>query len=370
MFRNPLILVFQMTTSFLAPSVLAQQCDPSLLFKKDPVELNRGKEVEGQESIFIDHFRYRYQFASEENKAEFLKNPAKYEIQQGGSCARMGALSGPGSVGIHAVHEGKLYLFASEGCRKTFLARPEKVLETPDPVPATDDASTKKGRELLGKAVAAMGGAEALDRVRTLRLVQEGEDKNGNETVKTSETVTIEFPDRVRRDQTWGEYRYTFLASGDVGWYQGTSDGYPLHPQQCAALRRQSLARNPIAILKACNAPGAVIAYAGSGVVEEDGKKVMFEKVTVAFDGAATTLGIDPASGRIVTMEFLGQDSRLYLVPIEHHFTRYGMEGGLKVPMEYVVSYDGKPSAKGPVALASIRINDVVAPATFQKPES
>lgn len=367
---NSKTLVFLLNAAFFTSAAQAQQCDPSLLFKKDAVELIRGKEVDGQESIYADHFRYRYQFVTDDNKAEFLKNPGKYEIQQGGACGRMGALSGPGSVGIYAVYEGKLYLFASEGCRKTFLARPEKVLETPDSVPATDEASTKKGRELLDMAVAAMGGAEALDRVRTLRLVQEGEDKNGNETVKTAETVTIEFPDLVRRDQTWGEYRYAFLASGDVGWYQGTSNGYPLHPQQCAALRRQSLARNPIAILKARNTPGAVIAYAGSGEVEEDGKKVLVEKVTVAFDGTATTLGIEPATGRIVTLAFRGQDSRLYLVPIEHHFTRYGMEGGLKVPMEYVVSYDGKPSAKGPVALASLRINEVIAPATFQKPES
>jgi|CXWL01.1.fsa_nt_gi YHS domain-containing protein len=351
-----------------ATAAHAQQCDPSLVFKKDPVELVRGKEVDGQEAIFADHFRYRYQFASEENKAEFLKNPERYEIQLGGACARMGALSGAGSTGIYAVHEGKIYIFASESCRKTFLARPEKVLETPDAFPSSTEESAKKGRALLEKAVAAMGGAERIDRIRSFRQFREGEDKDGDKTVKTSETITIEFPDRVRRDQQWGEYNYSFMAVGGEGWYQGGKEGFPLHAQQCAALRRQTIGRNLVSILKARNAPGSVVTHEGSGEVDEAGKKVAIEKVTVAFDGATSTLGIEPPTGRIVTLSYRGQDARLYLVPVEQRFSDYGIQGGIKYPMTIAMTYDGKAASGEPASLKSVRIDEEIGAATFQRP--
>lgn len=349
-------------------TIRAQQCDPSLIFKKDAVELIRGKEIDGLESIFADHFRYRYQFASEENKAEFLKNPAKYEIQLGGACGRMGALSGPGSVGIYAVHNGKLYIFASEGCRKTFLSRAKDLLEVPDAPPTATEESTKKGRELLEKAVLAMGGVDRLDAAKNYRQVIEGEDKDGNETVKTSETLTIEFPDRIRRDHRWGEYSYSYIVSGDKGWYQGTKDGYPLHAQQCAVFRRQTVNRNLVGILKARNAPGTVVSHVGSGELEEGGKKTTVEKVAVHFDGATTTLAIEPTTGRIVSIRYQAQGAKLFIIPEEAVLSEYSVAGGLKLPLKTTRKYEDPAVIAPPLVLNSIRVNEQIDPATFLPP--
>src|SRR5215212_11103837 len=57
----------------------------------DPVMLSQGKEVQGDMKYKVTRGQFQYLFASAENKATFEKDPARYEIQLGGHCARMGA---------------------------------------------------------------------------------------------------------------------------------------------------------------------------------------------------------------------------------------------------------------------------------------
>lgn len=84
-------------------------------FPLDPVRLVRdGVEEDGELELATVHALWEYRFVSETTRAEFLAHPAKYEIQLGGACGRMGALAGTGNPHLHAVHEGRLYLFASD----------------------------------------------------------------------------------------------------------------------------------------------------------------------------------------------------------------------------------------------------------------
>ena len=85
------------------------------VFPLDPVRLVRdGVEEDGELELATVHALWEYRFVSETTRAEFLAHPAKYEIQLGGACGRMGALAGTGNPHLHAVHEGRLYLFASD----------------------------------------------------------------------------------------------------------------------------------------------------------------------------------------------------------------------------------------------------------------
>ena len=54
------------------------------------VLLQQGNEVFGKSAFHSVHAGFNYLFSSAENKAEFDNQPAKYEIQMGGLCARMG----------------------------------------------------------------------------------------------------------------------------------------------------------------------------------------------------------------------------------------------------------------------------------------
>lgn len=70
------------------------------------------KPVHGSPSITAEHKGATYLFSSEENKAKFEKNPAKYAPQFGGFCAYGAALGAlfPVEVDTFQIKDGKLYL--------------------------------------------------------------------------------------------------------------------------------------------------------------------------------------------------------------------------------------------------------------------
>ena len=80
--------------------------------------------VKGDPAIKTEHLGVTYRFASEANKAEFLKNPDKYMPQFGGFCSNginyavpWGAGGGPNTWRIY---HGKLYVFGGQGSRDQF----------------------------------------------------------------------------------------------------------------------------------------------------------------------------------------------------------------------------------------------------------
>jgi YHS domain-containing protein len=116
-----LLLTVLALVLFTSPA-LAQKSGRERVLKIDAVELiDHQREVEGTTEFQHRHGRYLYLFANAANAATFKADPAKYEIQLGGACGRMGALSGEGSPKLFAVHDGRLYIFASEQCKRSFL---------------------------------------------------------------------------------------------------------------------------------------------------------------------------------------------------------------------------------------------------------
>lgn len=106
----------------------------------DPVRLARGEEVHGADSLDVTRGRYRYLFADAGSRAMFLAHPARYEIQLDGACAFMatsGAGPGSGDPDRYAIHNGHIYIFASTGCRESFVKDPVRYL--PRPVAGAED---------------------------------------------------------------------------------------------------------------------------------------------------------------------------------------------------------------------------------------
>src|ERR1044072_2324910 len=60
----------------------------------DPVLLSQGKEVQGDMKYQVTRGKFQYIFANAQTQATFEKDPARYEIQLDGSCARMGPPTG------------------------------------------------------------------------------------------------------------------------------------------------------------------------------------------------------------------------------------------------------------------------------------
>lgn len=132
----------------LAVSAAAQAHagDPPVALKGlDPVTLVEGKEVTGTEGIESTRDRFRYRFADAEHKARFDADPARYAAQ-GPMCTVMPKV--PASPDLYLVHDARIYLFGSPGCRTRFQA---------------DPATFLKARAMKKVAILVFDGMELLD---------------------------------------------------------------------------------------------------------------------------------------------------------------------------------------------------------------
>ena len=177
----------------------------------DPVMLSQGKEVQGDMKFNVTRGQFEYLFANAENKATFEKDPARYEIQLNGHCARMGAPT-TGNPDLYAVHNGRIYIFGSEDCQKAFKAAPEKYLEVPAPPKTPPTAEmVKRGQELIAKAAAAIGGSK-LDQVASFQR----KDLRGNDA---KNTLLVSFPDSVRQETVRQTFTLVAVASPSESFF-------------------------------------------------------------------------------------------------------------------------------------------------------
>lgn len=75
----------------------------------DPVELVVGKETPGKPALAVTLGKYRYPFASPATMKQFETDPARYGIQMGGACGRMGLLSGLGDPDRYLVARSMVF---------------------------------------------------------------------------------------------------------------------------------------------------------------------------------------------------------------------------------------------------------------------
>ncbi|MFN3963679.1 MAG: hypothetical protein ACK4NQ_11950, partial [Fimbriimonadaceae bacterium] len=87
-----------------------------------------GQELKGDSRWSTVYEDYTYWFSSERNLNLFLADPGRYAVQWGGACGRMGPLSGRGETSRMARFDGQLFIFASDACRNTFMAKPAQFL--------------------------------------------------------------------------------------------------------------------------------------------------------------------------------------------------------------------------------------------------
>ena len=114
----------------LQPGVAASPV-PSLNLSKsgltlrgyDPVaDFKAGKPVKGDASITVKNAGAEYRFSSQENKALFVANPAKYLPEYGGFCAYGAAVNYKvdGDPKVWNIVDGKLYLNINRSVDKTW----------------------------------------------------------------------------------------------------------------------------------------------------------------------------------------------------------------------------------------------------------
>lgn len=331
-----------MTFVTLAASLVLSGTNLVGTFRYDPVLLvEAGKQEVGAYTITADHFGYRYLFASNANRAKFLADPSKYEIQLGGGCGKMGSLSGRGAPDRFAVYKGKIYIFASDGCRTTFLANADNLIEK-DSAPITGSAAeAAQGRDLVQKAVAWAGGAKALSNLNHLKFAWSENVKSGSTDYRHTATMAVSYPGQAYQADKWNETVYANLIANGIGRFIDSRGITEMHPSQVRAMQR--LVNQMLPTMLKASSRKDFLAYArGAGKAGQ--------RVEIHFDGSWGALEIEPNSGAIGAYEFIARRNSHDVE--RHEVSAFTEVGGVKVPQAWTILFAGKELAKrGPTGV-------------------
>lgn len=337
----------------------------------DPVMLVQGKEVQGDLKISVTRGKFQYLFANAENKASFEKDPARYEIQLEGSCARMGAPVG-GNPDLYTVHQGRIYIFGSEECKKRFDAAPRNYLETANEAaakPAVTPEAATKAKALIEKAVAVMGGASRIDGLISYQEKSTTVQTRRQVDVEVKNSLTVVFPDRIRFEQVspdWNDAskvrQVTMVIS--AGEVFGIMGGVARQlPDSARTGQEKEVNRTLLSILRARRSfnPAAI----GSGKIGE----TLVEQVAIEIDHASYTLGIDPATGRILSLSAWRRGPEGNFGQFVQTFSDYRAVDGLNLPFKITGTFNSQPWKEQSPTVETIAVNLKIDPALFEKPK-
>jgi len=343
-----------------AGQTYAQQKPPvDVLEGLDPVMLAQGKETQGEMNITVTRGKFRYMFANAANKATFEQDPARYEIQLEGHCARMGAPTG-GNPDLHTVYQGRIYIFGSEECKQQFDAAPQSFFEPErkSGVAAATPAELKKGQALIEQAVAAMGGAQLVDGLGSYQ------EKDAT-SPQVDFVYMLAFPHQIRKESRFGDYRDAAVINRATGetMFIARQDSQPLTEQSRHALS-QEINRKPLVILRARAQNDFKAAALGPGQAGETST----EQVSVEYGGVAVRLGIEPKTGRVLSVAYTGRGPSGGFGEVVQTFSDFRAVDGLTAPFKVTSSFNGQPFPRLTFTVDSIVINSKLDPALFAKP--
>jgi YHS domain-containing protein len=316
----------------------------------DPVMLTQGKEVQGDMKFKVTRGQFQYIFASAENKATFEKDPARYEIQLNGHCARMGSPTG-GNADLYYVHKGRIYIFGSEECQTLFKGAPEKYLEVPPAPKAPPNAEMiKRGQELLVKAVGVLGGGSKLDQLQSLQRTE----LRGNQA---KNILVVAFPDSLRQELVRPTFTLTSVITPSESFIVFNNAARPMPEDNRTAIYKE-LYHDPLFLFRARTQPDFKAWLAAE------------ERLEIELPEFTTTLGIDPATGRVVSQTYKGRGPGGLVGEIVINYSDFRTVEGLSLPFKTTATFDGQPFPALSSTVEAITINGQIDPSSFKKPQA
>lgn len=330
----------------LALAAFAQRDLQPALEGLDPVLLIDGKEEPGKPGITAKQGRFLYQFASEESRARFQKDPEKYSIQLGGACARMGPPTG-GNKDAYHVYKGRIYIFGSQDCYKRFVAEPGKYLESEQPKIAW--APAPQSRAAAGKLWAKMVATISGDRLAALkgwvetRLVTNG-------TRETTVVQTVLLPGTYRTETIFGENSFGEQVTPDgraISLFRKESAAAP--PEFAAAMRDRAR-RNLLSLVAA----------------KPDVYLDSQERVAVKAGALVAWMKIDSASGQVRAIGWHGRGPGGEFGEISFNFSDYRPVDGWSLPYKGEGMFNGAADPRSSWTVRSWEINPADLAARFK----
>jgi YHS domain-containing protein len=297
--------------------------------------------------------QFQYIFANAENKAIFEKDPARYEIQSEGHCARMGAPT-TGNPDLYTVHNGRIYIFGSEACQTAFKSAPEKYLELPSAPKSPPTAEMiKRGDELLAKAIEALGGSAKLDQLASVQIKEARENQVKN-------TLLLTFPDSMRQETVRPAYTLTSVVTPTDAFFVVNNAARPMREADRKAVQ-QELYHEPIVLFRARTRADFKRWLAGTANEA---------RLEIEMPGFSTTLAIHPETGRVMSQTYRGRGPGGVLGQIAINYSDFRTVDGLSLPFRRTATFDGQPLPALSGTIEAITVNGQIDPSSFKKPQS
>ena len=219
---------------------------------------------------------------------------------------------------------------------------------------ATAGADAKaKGQALVAKAVEALGGAAALDGLKTYKATGQvvAKTPQGEMTLESKETFAL--PDHFRQDMTLPFGQVAIVVAGADAWMQ-TPQGEQTMPTSMRGQIEEQVSSTPVLLLRHRADAGFEAVAAGEGKAGD----VTTALVAITFKGRTTTLGLDPATGRVLSAAFKGAGPDGTPGDMFQTFSDFRPTQGLTLPFGQVSMRNGEVNATA--TLSTVAINEPV----------
>ena len=226
--------------------------------------------------------------------------------------------------------------------------------------PAATAESAARGVAVFAKVLDGLGGARAVEGVKSLRSAFSTTRKTPQGEMNLKVVSTVSLPDRIRQEMTTPMGQITIVMAGNDGFIVAPMGTQPLPESQRADISRL-LKRQPISLAQHRNDPDFKVQDLGPDTV--DGTSV--ETLLVSLGGDETRLFVDTASGRILRQAHRsqGQQGPGDLVITYSDFRDVA---GLTLPFKQQMTFNGEPHETRIVE--EITLNPAVEPSMFEKP--
>lgn len=223
------------------------------------------------------------------------------------------------------------------------------------------EAGKTEAKGLIAKAVDAFGGAQALDGLKSLE-VEAGKTVHtprGDMALKTHSLLA--FPGNLRQEVVLPMGKIVTVITPDDAWIE-TPRGVQTLPASRAEEARKGVNHDPLVLLRHRGEPGFEAAVTGDG----SAGKVAVKEVAVSFKGSATTLAIDPATGRVLMATYQGTGMTGAPGKIVETYSDFRTTGGLTLPFASETTFNG--DAMSSSKTDSIKVNGEIPAASFSRP--
>jgi hypothetical protein len=213
----------------------------------------------------------------------------------------------------------------------------------------------KRGQDLIAKAVGVLGGGSKLDQMQTFQRTE----LRGNQV---KNVLALSLPDSVRQETIRPNFTLTSIITPSESFVVFNNASRPMSEAGRMAIFKD-LYHEPIFLFRARNRPDFK-AWLGSS---ED---KTLERLEVEFPEFTTTLGIDPASGRVVNQTYRGRGPGGVVGQIVINYSDFRTVEGMSLPFKATATFDGQPFPALSTTIEAITINSQIDPSSFRKPQA